>query len=190
MITQALLRDTDKTIYYWQSFIRSIDENLTEEKAHIYYAVAIFALLKPLNRVSSYKKPYYYKKMLQSFIELFIALDSDKDISQDIERVQKSMQHKRVVNLYASMEYYPDESVDYSLLLPELFAHNYRALEYLNEELPKASNDEKSLVATLSKITQMLFGSENYELNYTLLAMRYGDRERDINPLLEEITND
>ena len=190
IVTQALLGKTEKVHFYWQSFLHFLEENMITKHTDIYFAVTIFRQLQPLNQLSSYRKPYYYKKMLESFVELFISLSSNKEISKQIEKVQKSLKHKRMNNLYASMEYYPKDCVDYSILLPELLTQNDRVLEYLNEMLPTVSSDAKKLASTLSEVSQMLFGEDNYELKYAILAMRYGDKLRDINDLLERITDD
>jgi hypothetical protein len=190
VITQALLGEEDKTIYYWQQFVSSVGSIEKQDTQNIYYAMAIFSRLEPLNSISIYKKPYYFKKMYESIINLFVVLNNKRNIENEIKQFQKSLLHNRIKNIYASMEFYPNSKVDFSLLLSEHFRHNHLAREYMNEVLPGASENKKDLSMTINNINQILFGEQNYELSYALLSMRYGQREKDLNLLLEELDYD
>ena len=190
VITQALLGEKNKTIYYWQRFVSSIDSITKKDAKAIYFAMAIFSKFNLLNSSSSYQKPYYFKKMYEAIINLFVSLNDSTNIKNKIELFQKSLLHGRIKNIYASMEFYLGDSVDFSLILSELLYHNDVAREYMNEVLPHASESKKDLSITIEKIIQMLFSKQGYELNYVLLAMRYGKRKKNLNILLGELNND
>ncbi len=190
VITQALLGEEKKTVHYWQRFISSLNEFSEEKSKNIYYAIAIFLKFELLNSSSIYKKPYYFRKMYEAVIDIFMALNNKSDIEKKIIRFQKSLLHNRIKNIYASMEFYSDDAVDFSLIISEQFNHNSTTKEEMNTLLFNASENKEDLSLAIKDITQKIFAKQSYELSYALLAMRYGKREKNINILLGELNND
>lgn len=186
-LTQALLGDRDKIIFYWKNFISlmDIEDNIMD---NVYLAVKTFLNFELINNIAIYKKPYYFKKLYESVINLFIALNEDRKIDDEIITFQKTLLHKRVKNLYPSMEFYPKNSVDFSILLDEHFKYNYKAKEHM-KTLHIASDNKNELVSTLKDISLMVFGKQNRDIFYAILAIRYGKREENLNIILERILN-
>ncbi|CAA6824159.1 MAG: Unknown protein [uncultured Sulfurovum sp.] len=179
IITQALLGESKKCIDFWHSL----------EEKNIYLIMEIFSQFEALNSISTYKKPYYFKKMYQAVVELFLVLDKGVELENEIQKLQKSLLHKKVENLYASMEFYSEDKVDFSLLIEEHLFLNKAVVEEMNQALPLASRNQKELSLLLHRITNKLFGITSKTLTYVILAMRHGNVEKDLNPLVSELSN-
>ena len=186
-IIQALLGKEKKSQYYWTIFTKSVDSMKNHDNINIYFAMSIFSNFYLISIVTSYKKPYYFKKMYENVVNFFIALSSTLDITKEMEKLQKSFAHSKIKNIYASMEYYPSDSIDYSIFMLELFNHNNSALEYLEEELEISSSDRKRHSIVLKNILRMLVQDQNSDLLYTLLAMRFGDKEDNLYRVIGEL---
>jgi hypothetical protein len=184
---QSMLGEIDKVKYHWYEFVSYNSETVQNKKHLVYSAIVLFMDMSKINDMSIYKKQYYMKDMYKRIVDIFIALSENGEIKEKIQLFQKSLIHRKIKNTYASMEFYDGDLVDFSILIHEIFKIKDEAREYMNKVLSEYSGDEKELLLIIDKLCNMAFGKVNDNLRYIIFAMRYGNKEKNLNSLLETI---
>lgn len=155
-----------------------------KQKRVISYQVA--QLWRELNFIGNYE--YYidadsYIKTTKTFMKLIGAISQDKEWKKHVDKFVFTYEHENVKSIYSSMQKYDNENIDYTLIILENLTNNEEVWT-LNQNI--FEDDTLSFNKQCDIFTNKVFGINNDLLKKSLIAIKLGSSNIDINNIIRE----